>query len=180
MKQLQPTTRHAGRRVAARLALGLVLGLALLGAAGGALAADVSVNYVKPDEFSDVPRSVIDREQMQKEFSLYFAALARKLPAGQTLKVDVLDIDLAGRMWPRRGGIDDIRILNGGADWPRMHLRYTLEENGRVLRNGDVELSNMNYQQRISHASDSDPLRYEKQMLDDWFDKDLRSAQRAG
>ena len=43
-----------------------------------------------------------------------------------------------------------------------MHLRYTLEENGQVLRSGDEHLSNMNYQQRLGRHSDSDPLRYEK------------------
>jgi len=77
---------------------------------------------------------------------------------------------MSGRLYPRRGG-EDIRIMTGGADWPRMHLRYTLEENGQVLRSGDDNLSNMNYQQSRTTYFDSDPMRYEKQMLDDWFNK---------
>ncbi|MYM90346.1 DUF3016 domain-containing protein [Rugamonas sp. FT82W] len=137
----------------------------------GAAWADVSVSYVKPEDFSDVPRNAIDRERVLKDFSDYFATLNAKLPPGQNLKIEVLDIDMAGRMWPRRNGGEDIRVLNGGADWPRIHLRYTLEQDGKVLRSGDEQLSNMNYMQGISRYGDSDRLRYEKQMLDDWFNK---------
>lgn len=149
----------------------LACALALL--ASGAAWADVSVTFVKPEEFIDMPRSPIERERLQKDFAQYFASLDKQLPAGQNLKIEVLDIDLAGQLWPRRSGGEDIRIMRGGADWPRMHLRYTLEENGQVLRSGDDELSNMMYQQRMSRHSDSDPLRYEKQMIDEWFGKTI-------
>ncbi|USX27622.1 DUF3016 domain-containing protein [Oxalobacteraceae bacterium OTU3CINTB1] len=149
----------------------LAAALALL--ASGAAWADVSVTFVKPDEFIDMPRSPIERERLQKDFAEYFASLNKRLPAGQNLKIEVLDIDLAGQLWPRRSGGEDIRIMRGGADWPRMHLRYTLEENGQVLRSGDEQLSNMNYQQRMGRHSDSDPLRYEKQMIDEWFGKTI-------
>ena len=148
-----------------------VLAAAVLLASAAALA-DVSVTFVKPEEFADVPRNSIDRDRTLKDFSDYFATLNKKLPAGQDLKVEILDIDLAGRLWPRRTG-DDIRVMNGGADWPHIHLRYTLEQNGRVLRSGDEHISNMMYQQRINRYSDGDPLRYEKQMLDEWFDKNI-------
>ncbi|CAN7257436.1 DUF3016 domain-containing protein [Duganella sp. LjRoot269] len=140
--------------------------------ASAAAWADVSVTFVKPEEFADVPRNSIDRDRTLKDFSDYFATLNKKLPAGQNLKVEILDIDLAGRLWPRRTG-DDIRVMNGGADWPHIHLRYTLEQNGQVLRSGDEHISNMMYQQRINRYSDGDPLRYEKQMLDEWFDKNI-------
>jgi hypothetical protein len=83
----------------------------------------------------------------------------------------VLDIDLAGRLYPRRGG-EDIRVMNGGADWPRMRLRTRWSRMARV-RSGDEQLANMNYMQRINRYWETDPLRYEKQMLDDWFDKTI-------
>lgn len=140
--------------------------------AAGAAWAEVTVTFVKPEEFADVPHSVIERERMQKDFADYFVKLGKKLPDGQKLSVEVLDIDLAGRLWPRRSG-DDIRVMNGGADWPHMHLRYTLEQNGQTLRSGDEQLSNMMYQQRSSRYAEGDPLRYEKQMVDDWFDKTI-------
>lgn len=150
--------------------------LLLAGATGAALA-QVSVTYVKPDEFVDVPRSELERDRLLKQFTEYFATLDKKLPAGQQLKIEVLDIDLAGRLWPRRSGGEDLRVVNGGADWPHMHVRYTLEENGKVLRSGDDQLSNMMYQQRATRYWDSDALRYEKQMIDDWFDKTIIAPQ---
>jgi hypothetical protein len=138
--------------------------------ASSAALAEVTVTYTKPDDYTDLARGQYDRERVLKQFSEYFATLEKKLPAGENLKIDVLDIDLAGRMYPRRNG-DEIRVMNGGADWPRMHLRYTLEKDGQVLRSGDDNIANMNYQQSRSSYFDSDPLRYEKQMLDDWFNK---------
>jgi len=144
--------------------------LALL--ASSAAWAEVTVSYVKPEEFTDIDRSPIDRENTLKNFTDYFKSLEKKLPAGQSLKIEVLDIDLAGRLYPRRAG-SEIRIMNGGADWPHMHLKYTLEQDGQVLRSGDEQLSNMDYQGRIGAYFDSDPLRYEKQMLDDWFKKTI-------
>jgi hypothetical protein len=148
----------------------LAAALALL--ANSAALAEVTVTYVKPEDFVDLPFSPYDRERTLKDFSAYFATLEKKLPEGQNLKIEVLDIDLAGRLYPRRGG-DEIRVMNGGADWPRMHLRYTLEENGQVLRSGDNEISNMNYQWNRTSYFDNDPMRYEKQMLDDWFNKNI-------
>jgi hypothetical protein len=147
----------------------VLAGLTALLASSAALA-EVSVSYVKPEDFTDVPRGEVDRERTLKDFSDYFATLDKKLPPGQTLKIEVLDIDLAGRLYPRRTG-DDIRVLTGGADWPRIRLRYTLEANGAVLRSGEDQLSNMNYQWSRTGYFDTDPLRYEKQMLDEWFKK---------
>lgn len=149
----------------------VLAGLVALLASSAALA-EVSVTYVKPDEYTDMPFSPIERERTLKEFSTYFATLDKKLPQGQTLKIEVLDIDLAGRLYPRRAA-DDIRVMTGGADWPRMHLRYTLEENGQVLRSGDEQISSMNYQWNRTSYFDNDAMRYEKQMLDDWFHKTI-------
>lgn len=138
--------------------------------ASSAALAEVTVTYTKPDDYTDLARGEYDRDRVLKQFTDYFATLEKKLPPGENLKIDVLDIDLAGRMYPRRNG-EEIRVMNGGADWPRMHLRYTLEKDGQVLRSGDDNIANMNYQQSRSSYFDSDPLRYEKQMLDDWFNK---------
>jgi hypothetical protein len=153
-----------------RLMTRTVLAAAVALLATSAAWAEVTVTYVKPDDYTDVPRSAIERERVLKDFSEYFARLDRKLPAGQSLNIEVLDIDLAGRLYPRRMG-DDIRVMNGGADWPHIHLRYTLTQDGQTLRSGDEQLSNMNYQMSLSRYSDSEPLRYEKKMLDDWFNK---------
>jgi hypothetical protein len=137
--------------------------------AAGAASAGVTVDYVKPDEFLDMGFSTQERARILKDVAAHFATLGKQLPAGQDLKVTITDIDLAGRMEPRRWAMDDIRIMRGGADWPTMRLSYTLEQDGQVLRSGKDELKNMMYQQRINRYFSSDALRYEKQMIDDWF-----------
>ena len=152
------------------------LAAALLAVAGAA-SADATVNFVKPDEFIDMPRSPQDREQVLKEVARHFDKLAKDLPAGQELKINVTDIDLAGREEPRRWAISDIRIMRGGADWPTMKLSYTLEQGGQVLRSGEETLKNMMYQQRINRYSSGDALRYEKQMVDDWFQTTILGSQ---
>lgn len=149
---------------------------ALLALSAASSWAQAEVSYVKPEEFSDVPFNVRDREQLLKDLSAHFAHMAKQLPAGQSLKVEVLDVDLAGRTYPRRFSPDEIRVMRGGADWPTMHLRYSLEQDGKVLRSGDEHLSNMAYQDRVNRYSSGDPLRYEKQMMDDWFQKEFLSS----
>jgi hypothetical protein len=149
----------------------LAAALSLL--ACGAAWAEVSVSYVKPEEFSDVPFSPRDREQLMKDLTAHFNKMGQKLPAGQVLKIEVLDVDLAGRVVPRHFSPEDLRILRGGADWPHMHLHFTLEQDGKVLRSGDAQLSNMMYQERLNRYSSTDSLRYEKQMLDDWFEQEF-------
>lgn len=144
--------------------------LALL---AGAAQAGVMVSYTKPDDFLDMPRAERDRDQILKDISSHFVSLGKELPAGQVLTVTIADFDLAGRLEPRRWAVDEIRIMRGGADWPRMTVNWTLEQDGKVVKSGTDEVSNMMYQQRMNRYFSSDSLRYEKQMIDDWFHKSV-------
>lgn len=141
-------------------------------AAGGASAA-TTVNYIDPDKFSDVPFTTWEREDALKQITDHFNKLGATLPPGQDLHVDVLDVDLAGREIPNARNGRDLRIMTGRADWPRMKLRYTVEQNGQVIKHGESQIQDMDYQNHLNHYFDSDPMRYEKQMLDDWFEKNI-------
>jgi len=143
----------------------------LLLACAGAASAGVTVKYDDPENFQDMPRWDKDRAQVLKDLSAHFAKLGQRLPAGQDLNITVKDIDLAGREYPSSRRAEDIRILRGGADWPSMHLQYSLEQNGQVIKSGDEHVSNMMYLNRLNRYVDGDSLRFEKQMLDEWFDK---------
>jgi hypothetical protein len=55
--------------------------------------------------------------------------------------------------------------------WPKIRLRYELTQNRRVISAGDELVSEQMYLGSLGMASSSDPLRYEKNMLDDWFRK---------
>ena len=141
----------------------------LLVATAGAALAGATVTFTAPDKFSDVPFSSVERERVLEDLSGFIVKLATKLPAGQELKVEVLDVDLAGEVKPTSRGRDDLRILRGGADWPQIHLRYSLEQNGAVIKSGDERLADMNYLDRGGYTGRESSLRYEKQMLETWF-----------
>ena len=150
-------------------------GLVLL-SAGGASAA-VTVAFSHPENFRDMPFSPTDRERVLKELGDHFALLGKDLPPGQDLRIEVLDLDLAGRIHHSFRGRDDIRVMRGGADWPRMQLRYSLESQGHVIASGEDHLSDMMYMNRLNRYSDGETLRYEKRMIDDWFKEKFGAAQ---
>lgn len=149
-----------------RLALA---GLVLL-CAGGASAA-VTVTFSHPEDFHDMPLSATDREQILKDLSDHFAYLGKRLPPGQDLRVEVLDLELAGQIQPNFRNQQDVRIVRGSADWPHMKVRYTLESNGKVIDSGVEEMRDMGYLGHINRYSEVDRLRWEKPMIDDWFTK---------
>jgi uncharacterized lipoprotein YbaY len=149
-----------------RLAL---LGLVLM--AAGAASAEVKVTYVHPESFSDLPFTPWKREQALEDISDHFKELGKTLPPGQDLSIEVLDVDLAGRERPSRFLGEDVRIMRGEADWPRMHLRYTLSQNGKLIKSGDAQLSDMGYMDHLNLYPSTERLPYEMQMMDDWFKK---------
>jgi hypothetical protein len=142
---------------------------ALALAAGSSAWAGVQVTFDKPDDYSDVPFSSRDREQVLAGLADHFSWLGKSLPHGQDLRIDITDVDLAGREDPARRGGFDVRVMTGRADWPRLRLRYTLEQHGKVIASGNAYLSDMSYLQRINRYSSNDALRYEKRMIDEWF-----------
>ena len=148
--------------------------LFLLTSAGASAAAKVS--YVEAEKMTDVPRFASEREAMEATFREHIETLAAKLPAGQELTVEFLDIDLAGDVFPRVP-VRDIRVLKGQADWPRMHLRYSLEQDGKVLRSGDQEIADPNYLMG-SNRYQQELYGHEKHLLDDWFRKQILAARR--
>jgi hypothetical protein len=148
-------------------------GLCGLGVSSAASAA-VSVTFVKPENYVDMPFMQSDKDRVMKELVVHFNKLGAQLPAGQDLAIDVLDIDLAGRIEPQYRGGHDVRILKGGADWPTIQIRYRVDSKGTVVKSGEARINDMNYLRHRPRYDPSDLIRYEKQMLDDWFAKTLR------
>lgn len=141
-------------------------------AAGASSAADVTVNYIQPENFSDMISSG-EREQALRDLSAHFVKLGAKLPAGVNLRIDVQDIDMAGTERPARAG--DVRSMARG-DWPRIDLHYTLESNGKVLSSGPAQLRDTSFLDRPNRYFPHDLLRYEKRMVDMWFDSTIVKA----
>lgn len=150
----------------------LLLG-ALLSAALSAQAA-FELRFVNPEKFTDAGETQIERERTLGELEAYMRGLAdKRLPVSQKLSVEVLDVNLAGDMEPRGRAMDRIRVVKA-IGWPSMELRFVLSEGDKTLREGKVRLSDMNFLSRISVAhSSTESLRYEKQLLDDWFAREF-------
>lgn len=153
------------------------VGLALIAllATGTAQAADVT--FKDPSKFIDAtfdrPRSEKNLREVQDAVSKMFSQLADKyLAPGQSLKVEVQDIDLAGRIEPTASMANDIRVMRSSS-WPRLQFTYTVTENGLLVRSGEADIHDFNYLTGFNRYFYSDRLRYERQMLADWFRKNL-------
>jgi len=162
---MRPTTRS----IAGLLGVVLVAGAHAAGA--------VQVSYVNRDKFADAGNSRHDVEDNLKQLTRHFEALAKRhLADGQKLSVEVLDVDLAGEMRPSRRATQDIRVLKGTTDWPRIKLRYTLESPGQPARSGERLVQDMAYLQRLGSNVGIGALNYEYRMLDEWFGAEFGHA----
>lgn len=163
------------------LAATVALGALLAGAWPTAQAAGtVSVRFTDPARYTDAGRrDRFDRQPTLEALARHLEKLgARSLPDGQTLAVEVLDIDLAGEFRPTARG-DDLRVLRGAADWPRLKLRYVLSEGARTLAQGEEVLSDLDYLGTPRATASGDTLAHEKRLLDDWFARRFGAAARA-
>ena len=153
------------RPLLAAAAVALALAPVLL---SPARAAGVKVTFPDAERYADAGATSWEREATQAELAAHLVALGQRLlPADLTLEVEVLEIDLAGTVLPTRRG--DLRIVRGGADWPRLTLRYSLVKDGQVQTAATERLADLAYTMNLGSRLSSEPLRYEKRLLDDWF-----------
>ena len=136
--------------------------------------AGVIVRFVSPENYSD---SGLGDGTLAGLRSHLQRLGQRYLARGQTLTVDVLDVDRAGQYEPWRYNLTDVRILRDVTP-PRIKLRYVLTDGGKRTRSGEETLSDINYQMNPAARSSSDRLVYEKALLDDWFRRNF--ANRSG
>lgn len=154
----------------------LLSAAALVALAGPARAAgSAEVRFVEPDRFSDAGRNPFDRAQMLVSLTAHLGQLAQRLPDRQRLRIEVLDIDLAGEQVLRHGS--DVRVMRGGADWPQIRLRWTLEQGGVALKSGEDRLSDLGYLSGRAAASSSEgDFPHEKRLLTQWFRAQFEGA----
>lgn len=152
------------------LKAGLLAALLVPGAPG--LAA-VTVSFVAPENYSDAatrgryhaPAS----SEMLRQLSAHLVKLGeRHLPAERSLRIDVLDIDLAGEFESLPSRVHGVRVMRD-VTWPRIKLRYVLEQDGQVLREAEEVVADPAYLMGGPRLGNTDRLYYEKRMLDSWF-----------
>src|SRR5437870_12458961 len=133
--------------------------------------AAVTVAFVDPSFFTDAADSTGNSARTLLEIKRHLEHLGdRYLEPKDSLRIEVLNVDLAGRRQTLRSMTSDVRFVSGDADWPRIELRYTLESEAGASKSVQETVVDMTYLRRVFEPKYvSDPLQYEKRMLDNWF-----------
>ena len=147
-------------------------------------AGPVSVSWEDPARFTEVRHSGNRWAATEGNWLNTLATYMRKeaeetLPAGHRLELTIVDIKRAGQSEPWLGPtLQDPRILRDMYP-PRMTLRFReVDADGTVLAEGERKLSDPAFLMNASRVNDTDPLRYEKRMVDSWLRSDWRTAAR--
>lgn len=143
---------------------------ALLVAVATPAVADVAVRYDSAREISPlVYRSAGERDALFAEIARLLKRLGeRDLPAGRSLKIELIDIRPAGMFQPWRPTADKVRVLTGVTP-PQVKLRYALTERGRVVARGEETVTDLNYQQNLGARASIGSFPYERELIRDWF-----------
>ncbi|QBY03899.1 DUF3016 domain-containing protein [Thalassotalea sp. HSM 43] len=139
-----------------------------------AMAGQAKVNWVDPDSYTDIepgdePRSRFEA-RVFKELEEHIAELAAKLPEGQTLTMDITNVDLAGdvryMVGPNNATIRVIEDLY----FPKMRFKYQLTDaSGAKLSSGEEHIKDMGFFNSPGSGMHHENFKYEKVMLTDWF-----------
>ncbi len=143
----------------------------------------VSVVFVNPESFTDVKRDSFggnSPELLDQIRKFMIATGERCIPAGVHLEIKVTDVDLAGEFEPQRGPqFADVRIVRDIYP-PRFKLQFALTDaKGTIVSSGQRNITDPAFQMRTVWPAD-DPLRYEKDILRDWFRSEFRAVNAAG
>ena len=146
----------------------------------------VTVNWAPADQLSEVKQNPMERGQLRT--ADWEGALAKhlqkradqQLPPGQRLDVTFEDIKLAGDYEPWHSPqAQDIRFMKDIYP-PRATVTYKLiDADGRTIKQGTSKLLDMAYMERGTPTTETDPLRFDKRMLDDWLRKEFRDDRTA-
>ena len=142
--------------------------------------ARIQVTWAPTEQLSELKNNPPDRgwlrpdEWMQSIGDQLRKSADRILPSGQQLQVHVDDISLAGRFEPfYRPGQQDVRIMKDIYS-PWMNLHYVLlAADGSTLREADAKLRDGAFLRRSVPGNPTDPLRFDKRMIDDWLRKEF-------
>ena len=157
--------------------------LATLGLLAGVVSAEpvgaVKVNFADSDKFTDLTDSYSfpdrGREAYIKELTQFIEKRAESRLGGDLrLEVVITDVDMAGEFEPWHGArAQDVRIVKDLYP-PRINLSFRLTRtDGTVVAEGNRRLRDLGFMYG-SRLGDSDPLRYEKQLIDSWIRKEFR------
>jgi len=139
----------------------------------------VSVRWDDPAKFSELRGSQNRHEAARGDWVTDIARYLRKqaeraLPEGERLDVAIVDIRRAGNYEPWHGfEYRDVRIMRE-LYWPQIEIavKRTGADDSVVVERA-YTLSDPSYLGSAMRASEGDPLRYEKAMIDRWVRREL-------
>ena len=153
----------------------ILCGLMLTGMfVSGAFAGEAKVTWQEPEKYTDIKPSNETRdsfkERVFKEFNIMFAGMAKKLPDGYQLEINVTDLDLAGDVNGMYSSLGrEIRVVKE-LYWPRMVFSYTLKnEKNEIVATAKEDVKDMNFMSPAGMHSTGSGFDYEEKMLNDWF-----------
>ena len=146
----------------------------------------VSVSWSDPSGFTELRYSRNRWEAERGNWVVQLAEYLRKgvakaLPAGERVEFNITDIKRAGDYEPWHGSnMQDVRVVRDIYP-PRITFTYTrYAADGQVIDQGDRKLVDMGFLFAGGNAFNSDPLRHEKRMLDDWIRSELKDGREIG
>lgn len=136
----------------------------------------VTVHYANPHQYIESHQAGFgvrfDHDDYMEKLRQFLVRKATPMLApGQHLSITFTDIDLAGGFEPWRGPrMGNVRILSQQYP-PRFDFHFKLTDaNGKVVREGTRKLTNLTYlMDQAARPGDSDPLRYDKGLLEKWL-----------
>lgn len=147
--------------------------LAVMALCSTASHADVQVNFVNPEKFSDTKDNNGFRQpDVLKDIEAHLVTQAEKRLPGRDVRIDVSDVDLAGEVEPFAWRGQWLRVMRAVTS-PSIELSYEIREGGKVVQQGKTRLRDMNYQDGFNVYYSGDALRYEKRMIDRWMQREF-------
>lgn len=153
-----------------------LIALAVMALSSAAARADVQVNFIHPEKFSDTKdNNGFRRLEVLKDIEAHLVMQAGKRLPGRDVRIEVLDVDLAGEVEPFGWHGQWLRVMRAVTS-PSIELSYEVREGGKVVQQGKTRLRDMNYQDGFNIYYSGDPLRYEKRMIDRWMQREFSPA----
>lgn len=143
--------------------------------------AEINLRFEPAEHYTDLALSGSATPSVQadliRQFDAHFRQLAKQFLAdGQRLDIVIEDIDLAGAYEPwRTPDAINTRFIRDIYP-PRITLHYQwFAKDGQLQAEKREKLTDLNYLMHLNAAryQNYDPLRYEKAMLERWFEAEF-------
>lgn len=145
----------------------------------------VKLTFVDWEKFTDI---VIDgsttkagSDLIYGEFNRHLVSLAKQcLAPGQTLVINMRDVDLAGVVEPWRGpDFGHVRYIRDTHP-PRLVFDYqVLDATSAVVKEGSERLTDLAFRFQTPPFGRNDSFYYEKQLLTDWMRSNFSAPKKA-